>query len=170
MHCVGSDYFGPGSTGHRYKPKTMLRYCSSSKKSYTPRVPEISCLLTFRLFTKGQWVKSTSHVTLTSIVSLIRFLAFFVPNPGRYGQSRNTWNEGLQKAMDEFATSHDDATVLFFSSSETFTKLIDNPSRYGFSEGAVQQFGGSMWRDHIHPTSRVHDFIAHDIAAFLDGA
>jgi phospholipase/lecithinase/hemolysin len=90
--------------------------------------------------------------------------------PERYGETKDNWNGLLQKAMEVFVTAHSDATVLFFSSSETFTKLMDKPSLYGFSPEAVQEFGGTMWRDHVHPTSRVHDLLASDIAEFLNGA
>ena len=54
-----------------------------------------------------------------------------------------------------------------YSSWDMFNKMIENHGRYGFSKSDLTKAGGTMWVDHIHPTSRVHAFIAEDLDEFL---
>ncbi|KAJ7093282.1 SGNH hydrolase-type esterase domain-containing protein [Mycena belliarum] len=77
------------------------------------------------------------------------------------------WNDTLRSAVAAFAGAHPAARVLTFSASDTFTRVLDDPGRHGFAEADVSAAGGAMWRDHLHPTSRVHRILARDIAAFL---
>ncbi|KAK2466860.1 hypothetical protein APHAL10511_001118 [Amanita phalloides] len=77
------------------------------------------------------------------------------------------WNAALRKAVETFASSHEDVTVLLYSSHATFTKILDNPEEYGFNAGDVRRREGSVWADHLHPTSKVHRIVAQDVAGFL---
>jgi len=88
------------------------------------------------------------------------------PAKGRKHHYEN-WNKELNAAAERFATKHTDATVMIYSSWDTFTALLDEPEAHGFPPGDVRKAGGSIWLDHLHPTSKVHDFIARDMAAFL---
>lgn len=63
--------------------------------------------------------------------------------------------------------THEDATALFYASTDIFDKMMDCPTLYGFDSKDVQKSGGSMWVDHVHPTSLVHEFLANDLAEFL---
>ena len=56
---------------------------------------------------------------------------------------------------------------MLFSSYDLFTRLLDDPSRYGFNEATACMSGGCVWYDHLHPTSQVHDLIATELAQFL---
>ncbi|KAA1466768.1 hypothetical protein DENSPDRAFT_876792 [Dentipellis sp. KUC8613] len=78
------------------------------------------------------------------------------------------WNEELRRALAAFAAAHGDATVLLFSSWDTFTRVLDNPAGYGFRPQDLNTMGGSIWFDHIHPTTRFASVIARDIAHFLN--
>ena len=46
-----------------------------------------------------------------------------------------------------------------------YTKLLNNPSAYGFTD--VDIIGGSFWHDAVHPRTKVHQYMAADLATFL---
>ncbi|TFK76392.1 hypothetical protein BDN72DRAFT_830957 [Pluteus cervinus] len=81
--------------------------------------------------------------------------------------SIENWNEELAKAIKAFVEVHQDISAFFFSSSELFTKVLDNPEEYGFTEKDKRKAGGSIWADRLHPTSKVHDLIAKEVGEFL---
>ncbi|KAF8625822.1 hypothetical protein AX15_005202 [Amanita polypyramis BW_CC] len=91
----------------------------------------------------------------------------------RLGRSRkrenryDKWNIALREAITTFAAGHEDITVLLYSSHATFTKILDEPGKYGFEAADLRKRGGSIWVDHLHPSSAVHRVVAADIAAFL---
>ncbi|KIL69811.1 carbohydrate esterase family 16 protein [Amanita muscaria Koide BX008] len=77
------------------------------------------------------------------------------------------WNLSLKETIKTFGSGHDDVTILLYSSFALFTTLLDNPDGYGFPPSDVRKGGGSIWFDHLHPTSRVHKFLSQDIGEFL---
>jgi len=77
------------------------------------------------------------------------------------------WNTSLRQTMKKFASRHEDVTALLYSSHAMLTKILDNPETYGFPRGDVRKRAGSIWFDHLHPTSKVHDLIAEDVGDFL---
>ncbi|PFH54294.1 carbohydrate esterase family 16 protein [Amanita thiersii Skay4041] len=87
------------------------------------------------------------------------------------GEVKNysNWNTSLKETIQTFASRHNDITVLLFAVSETFNKILDNPKTYGFAAKDKRKAGGSIWFDHLHPTSKVHQVIAHDLSVFLSG-
>ncbi|OBZ75356.1 hypothetical protein A0H81_04312 [Grifola frondosa] len=87
------------------------------------------------------------------------------------GQSRGKspyqlWNDSLRETAEQFAASHKPATILIYSSWDTFTRVLDNPATFGFKQEDSLKNGGAIWVDHLHPTSRMHDIIACDMANF----
>lgn len=58
-------------------------------------------------------------------------------------------------------------SVLLFSSYESMSAILDDPVGHGFPEADVKKINGSIWIDHMHPTSRVHDLLARDLSRFL---
>jgi phospholipase/lecithinase/hemolysin len=58
---------------------------------------------------------------------------------------------------------------MIYSSWDTFNALLDDPVAYGFPAEDVRKANGSIWVDHLHPTSAVHHFLARDMFAFLIG-
>ncbi|THU87264.1 hypothetical protein K435DRAFT_761949 [Dendrothele bispora CBS 962.96] len=82
-------------------------------------------------------------------------------------ESYLNWNTNLRSALDSFAGSHSDATVLLFSSFGVFSHLLDNPEEYGFKARELRQEYGGIWNDYLHPTSRVHDIVAARLTEFL---
>ncbi|KAG2008626.1 fungal cellulose binding domain-containing protein [Coprinopsis cinerea AmutBmut pab1-1] len=79
------------------------------------------------------------------------------------------WNQILLGRLETFKSSHPDATVFLFSTHQVFSDLLQNLEKYGFPTEDRHRKGGSVWVDHLHPTSRVHDIIARSLAEFLNG-
>jgi len=78
------------------------------------------------------------------------------------------WNAALRSSIASFASEHPDATALLFSSHATFTRVLDDPEGYGFHEkGAARKAGKGIWMDILHPTNKMHDIVAKDLATFL---
>ncbi|KAF9484721.1 hypothetical protein BDN70DRAFT_872259 [Pholiota conissans] len=82
-------------------------------------------------------------------------------------QMLTTWNANLRKAAQKFCSTHLNSSVFLLSSFHFFNTLLDNPTAYGFSEAEIKKRSGSFWFDHIHPTSKVHEYIASYLASFL---
>ncbi|KAI0831318.1 hypothetical protein BC628DRAFT_1353198 [Trametes gibbosa] len=79
----------------------------------------------------------------------------------------DVWNTSLRSHVASFALKHSDVTILFFSSWNTFTRVLDDPVGHGFGPEHVSRAGGDIWADNLHPSTKMHDWIAHDIAEFL---
>lgn len=79
----------------------------------------------------------------------------------------DVWNAGLREGVARFAAAHSDITTLVFSSWDTFTRVLDDPVQHGFKRDDEVKNGGSIWVDHLHPSSKMHDWIAHDLSVFL---
>jgi len=82
-------------------------------------------------------------------------------------QRYEDWNSLLRPRLKEFVTSRGDATAVLFSSWDIFSKILDNPKDYGFTESNSQEQGGGIWEDHLHPTDPVHKIIAAEMSKFL---
>ena len=80
--------------------------------------------------------------------------------------SYEEWNDCLRSDAAEFAKAHEDVTMTVYSSWETFTRVLNDPAAYGFKKGEEKK-PGSIWVDHIHPTSQMHDEIAKDMITLL---
>ncbi|KDQ60994.1 carbohydrate esterase family 16 protein [Jaapia argillacea MUCL 33604] len=91
-----------------------------------------------------------------------------VPESSRdRAQPYATWNTKLQSCAEEFSTKHPDVTTMIYSSWMTFTRVLDDPVKHGFKAGDGRKAYGGIWVDHLHPTSRMHDWIAADVYEFL---
>ena len=77
------------------------------------------------------------------------------------------WNSALRAGIQQFCHTHPEASVFLFSSFSLFESILDMPDVYGFNNEHVRKEGGSVWIDHLHPTSKVHDHIASNLADFL---
>lgn len=77
------------------------------------------------------------------------------------------WNLNLREAAKTFSATHTDSSVFIFSSFELFNALLDDPVSFGLKEADIKRTRGTIWVDHIHPTSNVHDHIARGLADFL---
>ncbi|KAI8998626.1 hypothetical protein BD414DRAFT_453552 [Trametes punicea] len=93
-------------------------------------------------------------------------LAFSGTDP-TFCRPYETWNANLRSHVADFATRHHDVTTLFFSSWDTFTRVLDAPEAHGFGPEHVSRAGGDIWVDNLHPSTKLHDWIAHDLSRFL---
>lgn len=73
----------------------------------------------------------------------------------------------MREAAKSFSSTHADSSVFLFSSFDLFSTILHDPITYGFEAADVKRRGGSVWVDHIHPTSKVHGYIAEAVAKFL---
>ncbi|KAJ6538862.1 hypothetical protein DFH09DRAFT_1176448 [Mycena vulgaris] len=79
------------------------------------------------------------------------------------------WNAELCLSVAKFASAHPDARILTFSAFDCFMRILDHPKEHGIKPKDVSAAGGSVWRDNLHPTSKIHQIFAQDLAAFLRG-
>jgi len=83
-------------------------------------------------------------------------------------QQYHTWNTTLEQELQKWVKTHPDITAFLFSSWDTFTRVLDDPSVYGFDPSDTTEAGGAIWVDRFRPTSAMHRVIADDLASFLD--
>jgi hypothetical protein len=57
---------------------------------------------------------------------------------------------------------------MIFSSWDTFTRVLDDPVAHSCRKSDARKAGGAIWVDRLHPTSKMHGFIARDLAQFLN--
>lgn len=77
------------------------------------------------------------------------------------------WNNGLRSSVATFASRHTEVSALYFSSHMTFNHILDEPWQHGFTTHDAEKAGRGIWADHLHPTSKMHDFLAKDLTSFL---
>jgi len=108
---------------------------------------------------------------LGKLSNLPHILCLSVPleRQGKMQTTFESWNMSLYEAIERFCAAHDDVSVFLFSAFKAFDSLLDRPETFGLKAEDVRQFNGTVWFDHIHPTSQVHDFIANHVAIFLTG-
>lgn len=85
----------------------------------------------------------------------------------RVAKDVTTWNKHLGHKATTFQSNADDTTLLLFSSHAFFKDLLDEPSKYGFSEEDTKISEGAIWFDDLHPTSKVHEVLAKEIYASI---
>ncbi|PVG02300.1 hypothetical protein CPB86DRAFT_823124 [Serendipita vermifera] len=95
-----------------------------------------------------------------------------VPTPERRARFP-AYNLTLERKIRQFVSDtsepgKDPITALYFSSHKVFTSLLDTPEEYGFPPDHVKRSGGSIWADHLHPTSVVHAILAAELEKFLN--
>ncbi|KDQ09579.1 carbohydrate esterase family 16 protein [Botryobasidium botryosum FD-172 SS1] len=76
-------------------------------------------------------------------------------------------NTQLSSRIARFVKSHPEISAFQFYAYDMFNQMLDNPEMYGFNPKDVRKAGGSVWVDHLHPTSAVHKVIAENVASFL---
>lgn len=76
-----------------------------------------------------------------------------------------TWNAQLATSALAFSVQNTDASVLVFSSWDTLTGILNDPSHYNVTDPTT--IGGGFWHDDLHPTSLVHYRLANDLSGYL---
>ncbi|KAI0797026.1 hypothetical protein C8Q75DRAFT_743074 [Abortiporus biennis] len=77
------------------------------------------------------------------------------------------WNTCLKQHITEFSSTHPDITTMIFSAYDLFNDILDNPEEHGFPKEDVRKSKGSIWFDHLHPTSKTHKEIARAVFQYL---
>jgi hypothetical protein len=77
------------------------------------------------------------------------------------------WNIALQSSAEAFSSAHSAVTALLFSSHGTFTRVLDDPVGHNFGAKEARRKKGEIWMDRLHPTSKMHSFVARDLVKFL---
>ena len=113
-------------------------------------------------------VQLVRNYSLSLFPDALKRLSHKVPEHRQNSASFDNWNALLRVGAKKFSDAHDDATVLLFSSFRAFETFLDDPEVNGFEKQDIRKWGGSIWVDHIHPSSQVHEFIASHVADFLD--
>jgi len=81
-----------------------------------------------------------------------------------------SWNTQLSSRIAQFVKNHPEEVSAFrFFAFDTFNQMLDNLEMYGFDPKDVRKPAGSVWVDHLHPTSAVHKVVGEQVASFLDG-
>ncbi|KAG9089579.1 hypothetical protein FRC06_001482 [Ceratobasidium sp. 370] len=75
------------------------------------------------------------------------------------------WNAQLFASAVDFSVQHTDASTLVFSSWDTISTIINNPTFYNITD--PNAIGGGVWQDDLHITSFVHFRFANDLAGWL---
>jgi len=176
------DYAEGGSRVHSVKNQiqVMFKQHTSQKPTWAPWTAQDTLFVTWVGINDAAWgsehednLQKLFEAQETLYNSGARnFLFVNVPPINRSpakGKELNyvNWNLELEKAAALFATAHPDATVMIYSSWDTFNSLLDDPAAHGFPVEDVRKANASIWVDHLHPTSRVHDLVARDMSAFL---
>ncbi|KAG8731251.1 hypothetical protein FRC11_004657 [Ceratobasidium sp. 423] len=81
------------------------------------------------------------------------------------GSRVDAWNARLKRAAEAFQARRPDVSVFYYDAWALFTELLDNPEKYGFPDTTT--VGGSFWYDPVHPRTKVHDYMAANLAEFL---
>ncbi|CAE7099416.1 unnamed protein product [Rhizoctonia solani] len=155
---------------------------AGNKPSYAPWTATNSLFSTFigiNDLNSGAPVAATIN-TLFSLQETLyntgarNFLFINVPPTNRCPFSNNnatlaslisSWNTQLKASGEAFQAKHSDVAVFYYDSWSLYTKLLDNPTQYGFTD--ITSTGGDFWIDTIHPRSKVHQYMAEDLANFL---
>jgi hypothetical protein len=154
---------------HPTHSQVLTRY-SNSNMSCTRRGHETSYLLMSLLWIAPQHVRFRLPFRYSYSIVIHIDRALRRQNP----QTRFfNWNATLDKAIRTFvaekSTVNDPVSAIYFSAHKVFSALLDNPTNHEFPQGDIGRSGGSIWKDHLHPTSAVHLVVANELDGFLSG-
>ncbi|RAL11340.1 SGNH/GDSL hydrolase family protein [Aspergillus homomorphus CBS 101889] len=78
-----------------------------------------------------------------------------------------TYNRNLKAMVEEFKKEHKDVTTVFYDSWSYMTKVLDNPTAYGFPDATCINDDGTscIWWNNYHPGMKYHLLQAEDMKA-----
>ncbi|KAJ7025596.1 hypothetical protein C8F04DRAFT_1046409 [Mycena alexandri] len=176
------DYAKGGARANDVKNQIQATFTphTGQRPPWTPWTAEVTLFVSWVGINDAAW--SSEHAGNLEILfegqetlynsGAKNFLFINIPQISRapakgYKSHYINWNTELKKAVAQFAAAHADATVMIFSALDTFDAIFNDPAAHGFPAEDVSKAGASIWVDYLHPTSKVHDFVARDVAAFL---
>ncbi|KAI6708951.1 cellulose-binding GDSL lipase/acylhydrolase [Diplocarpon mali] len=81
-----------------------------------------------------------------------------------YKKDIQIYNENLSKHVSAFQDRHPDGSIALYDVHALFTKVIDDPKKYGFTDSTSMDSDGSLWSGNFHILTGFDDFIAKDMA------
>jgi phospholipase/lecithinase/hemolysin len=78
------------------------------------------------------------------------------------------WNDQLDDRADDLGRRHNDTTIAVYDANTFLNKVLNSPKLYGFKDAVskcTQQ--DCFWHDDLHPMSKVHKLLAHDLLNFI---
>ncbi|CAE6510153.1 unnamed protein product [Rhizoctonia solani] len=93
------------------------------------------------------------------------------PDVANHAAQVKTFNSLLEQRIEKFKASKCDASVTSFDINKLMGKVLDSPSKFGFTNttgfcGCADP--GYFWRDPYHPTEGVHRLIANGVLSKLE--
>jgi len=82
------------------------------------------------------------------------------------------FNQLLENMISAFQASNSGVKVLYYDVHARFTDILNRPSVYGLINNSSYALANDSvaWCNSFHPSSRMHNYIAYDIAALLSNA
>ncbi|PIG69330.1 cellulose-binding GDSL lipase/acylhydrolase [Aspergillus arachidicola] len=79
------------------------------------------------------------------------------------------YNRNLESMVDGFKTNHTDVTVAYYDSWSFMTKVLDDPTDYGFPDATCINDDGTscIWWNDYHPSAKYHQLQAEDMKKVL---
>ncbi|KAF7629038.1 hypothetical protein AFCA_000750 [Aspergillus flavus] len=79
------------------------------------------------------------------------------------------YNRNLEAMVDGFKTNHTDVTVAYYDSWSFMTKILDDPTDYGFPDATCINDDGTscIWWNDYHPSAKYHQLQAEDMKKVL---
>ncbi|KAI9047552.1 hypothetical protein LZ554_008268 [Drepanopeziza brunnea f. sp. 'monogermtubi'] len=81
-----------------------------------------------------------------------------------YKRNIQIYNENLAKHVSAFREKHPEASIMLYDVHALFTKVMDDPQKYGFKDATSMDSDGCLWSGSFHILTGFDDFIAKDMA------
>ncbi|KAL4891770.1 GDSL lipase/esterase [Aspergillus ambiguus] len=81
----------------------------------------------------------------------------------------SVYNTQLKAMVDGFKANHTDVTAVLYDSWSFMTKVLDNPTEYGFPDATcINEDGTScVWWNNYHPSAKYHELQSDDMKQVL---
>ncbi|KAL1967666.1 hypothetical protein VTN77DRAFT_2923 [Rasamsonia byssochlamydoides] len=79
------------------------------------------------------------------------------------------FNNGVRNLTTQVRQNHTDTTVVLYDSWTFMTKVLDNPTAYGYPNATCNDSDGTscVWWNNIHPGTKYHQLQAEDMKSYL---
>lgn len=77
------------------------------------------------------------------------------------------WNTELAVAVKKFQTKHADINAVIYDSNALFSRVLDDPTTYGFDNADDICEEKCIWFNGFHANSAFHKILAKDIAQYV---
>ncbi|TVY84411.1 Acetylesterase [Lachnellula suecica] len=85
----------------------------------------------------------------------------------RYASCVQNFNENLASYVQTWQSNHPDATIKIYDVHTFFSKVLDNPTAYSFTDNTCQDADNCIWAGSFHILSAMHEIIAKDMKNML---